>query len=233
MYDHSLFLETLSKFAPTLIAPYDVDAVLQGLTDNTTAALDLVGSGVTLMQDGRVQFANAVNAAAIELEQAQHDYQRGPCLDAIHTGEIVAIVNLHEHRERWPEYVAIAAERGVRSVAGIPLTLASETIGALNLYSAAARDWSTEDLLAARAFADMATAYLVNASKLDQQRQLNDQLQHALDARVIIEQAKGITANAHNTTVVAAFDLIRRHARTYNTSIRTVAEAIVNAGLRV
>lgn len=79
----------------------------------------------------------------------------------------------------------------------------------------------------------MATAYLVNASKLDQQRQLTEQLQRALDQRVVIEQAKGITAHAHGTGVDTAFALIRRHARDHNASVRVVAEAIVHAGLRV
>jgi GAF domain-containing protein len=233
MYDQALFLETLSGFAKTLLLPDEVDAVLEGLTEHVTDLLGLAGSGVNLMHGGQLQVANAVNPAAAELELAQHDHQRGPCLDAVRTGEIVAIVDLRQHRERWPEYVAIADQHGVHSVAGIPLILANETIGALNLYAGRLRDWSEEDLLAARVLADMATGYLVNASKLDQQRQLNAQLQRALEQRLVIEQAKGITANAHDATVAAAFALIRRHARNHNTSIQTVAEAIVNAGLRV
>jgi GAF domain-containing protein len=223
----------VSGFARTLVAPYDVDTVLQGLTERIAAVLGLVGSGVTLMRDGRLQFANAMNPASVALEQVQHDHQRGPCLDAISSGEIVAIVDLHEQSERWPEYVSVADEHRVSSVAGIPLTLASESIGALNLYNGPPRDWSTEDLVAARVFADMATGYLVNASKLVQQTQLNEQLQRALEQRLVIEQAKGITANAHSTSLAAAFDRMRRHARNHNTSIQAVAHAIVNVGLRV
>jgi GAF domain-containing protein len=233
MSGQSFFLQTLSGFARTLTGPYDLDVVLGELTEHVTTVLGLAGSGVSLMQDGRLHFANAVNPAAVDLEQAQHDYGRGPCLDAIHTGEIVAIADIEQRSGGWPEYVQVARRHGVHSVAGIPLTLVHDTIGALNLYSREHREWSIEDLLTARVFADMATGYLVNASKLDQQRQLNGQLQKALDHRLVIEQAKGVTANAHNTTVVVAFDLIRRHARNHNTGIQAVAEAIVNAGLRV
>jgi GAF domain-containing protein len=233
MYNHALFVETLSGFARQLVAPYEVDVVLGELAQRVSVVLDLVGSGVVLMQNGHLQFANAIHPAAIELEHTQQDFGSGPCVEAIRTGEVVAIDDLEEHTQRWPEYVAVAHRHGVRSVVGIPLTLVGETIGALNLYSAKPRSISAEDLLAARVFADMATAYLVNASKHDQQRQLNAQLQRALDERVIIEQAKGITANAHNTTVADAFTLIRRHARHHNASIHSVAQAIVNAGLRV
>ena len=66
----------------------------------------------------------------------------------------------------------------------------SETIGALSLYSAQPRVWSTEDLVAARVFADMAAGYLVNASRLDQQRQPNPKLQR-LEQRVVMGKPKG------------------------------------------
>lgn len=233
MYDHLLYVKILRSFTQTLVGTYDVDRVLAELTENVTAAFDLVGSGVILMEEGRAHLARALNLPAMELEQMQQDHQQGPGLDAIRTGDIVAISDLHQASELWPEYVAVAERHGVHSVVGIPLTLADETIGTLNLYAGEPRAWSSEDLLAARALADVATGYLVNASKLDQQRRLNEQLQRALDQRMVIEQAKGITAHAHNTNIDEAFALIRRHARNHNASIQTVAEAVVNAGLRV
>ena len=61
--------------------------------------------------------------------------------------------------------------------------------------------------------ADVATSYVVNASMLRQQEQLSEQLQHALESRVVIEQAKGITAFKNAVTVDQAYRLIRRHAR--------------------
>ena len=81
--------------------------------------------------------------------------------------------------------------------------------------------------------ADVATSYVVNASKLRQQEQLSEQLQEALESRVVIEQAKGITAYKHSVTVDQAYRLIRRHARNNNASLRMVAEAIVAVGLQV
>jgi AmiR/NasT family two-component response regulator len=81
--------------------------------------------------------------------------------------------------------------------------------------------------------ADVATSYVVNASMLRQQEQLSEQLQHALESRVVIEQARGITAQKNSVTVDQAYRLIRRHARNNNASLRMVAEAIVAVGLQV
>jgi len=81
--------------------------------------------------------------------------------------------------------------------------------------------------------ADVATSYVVNASKLRQQEQLSEQLQQALESRVVIEQAKGITAHKNKVSVDQAYDLMRGHARRNNASMRTVAQAIVAVGLQV
>ncbi|HZW45845.1 MAG TPA: ANTAR domain-containing protein [Dermatophilaceae bacterium] len=90
-----------------------------------------------------------------------------------------------------------------------------------------------KDLAAATVLADVATSYVINASKMRQQRQLSEQLQQALESRVVIEQDRGITAQQHVVSVDEAFCLIRTHARNNNASIRAVAEAIVAVGLRV
>lgn len=233
MYDRELFMTTVSGFAATLVREYDVGTVLKELTERVIATLGLVGSGVTLLQDGSLRLVTAVPDVAVHLEEAQQDQQQGPCLEATRSGAAVTIPDLRDEAARWPEYAATAARRGILAAAGIPLKIEDTTVGALDLYAQEVRDWSTEDIAAARVLADMATGYLVNASKLDQHRQLSEQLQRALQSRIVIEQAKGMTAHARAVTVDAAFELLRRHARNHNTSVRAVAEAVVHAGLRV
>lgn len=113
------------------------------------------------------------------------------------------------------------------------MTLSGQVVGALNLYSRGPRDWPEEDMAAVQVLADMATGLLINASHLRQQDQLSEQLQQALDSRVVIEQAKGIVAHAHQESVDRAFDRIRQHARSRNAPLRSVTEAIVGLGLDV
>ena len=233
MYDEPLFLRTLSKLAHVLPAAYDVSAVLAELTASVTGVLGLAGSGVSLAEKGQLRFVTAVTAASSDLERVQEQYQRGPCRKAFDTGERVSVTDVRLSGQVWPEFAEAARRLGVAGVAGIPMRLADQTIGALDLYAAEAREWSDTDLKVAGVLADAATSYIVNASTLRQQQQLNEQLQHALDSRVVIEQAKGITAQHDDITVEAAYQRMRRHARDHNGTLRTVAEAIVNVGLRV
>jgi GAF domain-containing protein len=235
MYDQSLLLQTLSRFAVILPARYDLQEALSELTESVTAVLGLCGSWVTMGDGGRLRFLTAMSQASEEMERdhAQLHPFPCPCRDAYSTGELLRVTDVREESTRWPEFSASAARLSVAGVAAIPMRLADEVIGALNLYSPEPRDWSDEDMAVAGVLGDVATSYMVNASKLRQQQQLTEQLQEALDSRVVIEQAKGITAQQHAVSVSEAYQLMRGHARRNNASLKVVAEAIVAVGLQV
>jgi len=233
MYDRSLFIQTLSRFAVVLPAHYDLEAALSELTESVTEVLGLSGSGVTMAEDGQLRFVTAVSHASGELERNQEEQQAGPCRDAFDSGEVVRVTDVRQESTRWPEFSATATRLNVAGVAGIPMRLADEVVGALNLYADEPREWSDDDIAVAGVLAAVATSYVVNASKLRQQEQLSEQLQHALESRIVIEQAKGITSQKNAITIDQAYQLIRGHARSNNASLRTVAEAIVAVGLRV
>jgi GAF domain-containing protein len=233
-YDQSLFIKTLSRFAVVLPARYDLEAALTELTESLTAVLGLSGAGVTMADEaGRLRFVTAVTQASGDLERNQEEQQAGPCRDAFDTGGVVLVTDVRQETSRWPEFSATATQLDVAGVAGIPMRLADQIIGALNLYSPEPRSWTDEDIAVAGVLADVATSYVVNASKLRQQEQLSEQLQQALESRVVIEQAKGITAQQNSITVDDAYQLMRKHARNNNASLRVVAEAIVAVGLQV
>jgi AmiR/NasT family two-component response regulator len=77
----------------------------------------------------------------------------------------------------------------------------------------------------------MASSYVVNARELQRRASLAGQLQHALDSRVIIEQAKGVLAERHGLAVEAAFQLLRHHARQTGTKLHDVARGVVDGSV--
>jgi len=232
MYDQSLLLQTLSRFAVVLPARYDLEEALSELTESVTSVLGLCGSWVTMADAGRIRFLAARSQALAELEHCHEQLHpfSCPCRDAYSTGEVVRVADVRQESTRWPQFSACATRLSIAGVAAIPMRLADQVIGALNLYDAEPREWPDQDIAMAGMLADMATSYVVNASKLRQQEQLSEQLRHALESRVVIEQAKGITASKHSITIDEAYQLIRGQARSHNASLRTVAETIVAVG---
>lgn len=136
--------------------------------------------------------------------------------------------------DRWGSFGPAVLEAGFVAVAAIPMHVDHTTVGALNLYDRRARQRSDDDLALAlaRVLAAMAASYIINASELEQARRTAEQLQEALDSRILIEQAKGILAADGTLGMDQAYRVLRRHARSHNASLRAVAEAVVNLGLR-
>lgn len=235
MYDEPLFLATLSRFAVVLPGRYDLPDALGELTESVTSVLGLCGSWVTMADDDGPRLVTAMSRSVTELERDHSQLHpfACPCRDVHSTGEVVRVSDVRQKPTRWPEYSASAARLSIAGVAAIPMRLADQIVGALNLYSAEPRKWSDDDIAVAAVLADVATSYLVNASKLRQEQQLGEQLQEALASRIVIEQAKGIVAQQNSVPVEQAYQLIRSHARNHNASLRLVAEAVVAVGLRV
>jgi len=232
-FDQAGFLGELSRFARLLLTSYDVDETLQGLTDTVTRRLSLQGAAISLLQDGVLRCLSAVPAPIRELEAAQTLSREGPCYHAFEIGEPVLVPRLDREPFAWPGYRPHAERLGIQAIAGIPLVLDGASIGVMNLYSADPHDWTIPEVESLLTMADMATAYLVNASTVHQQTELAQQLQKALDSRILIEQAKGMVGHAHEISMDVAFARIQRHARSHHRSVRAVADAVVNLGLQV
>ncbi len=233
MTDRDRLLDVLTSFARLLVTDYAVSDALHDLVDGSTAVLHVAGAGVSLVNDGRLTFATATPNQLETVEQIQEDTQSGPCVDAYRLGRIVVVSDLDQEAERWPALADAARQAGLVAVAGIPMHLNGTRIGVLNLYDDQPRDWTEDDIGGATLLADVASAYIANAQRLDQAHTTAEQLQRALDSRVIIEQAKGMIANQRGISVDAAFGMLRSHARSHQASLHAVAEAVVNLRLQL
>jgi GAF domain-containing protein len=232
MASPSSLLQVLTRFARTLADGYDVAEVLYDLSDSVVSVLGAKGAGVSLAgADGRLAFVTATSDVIAQVERVQQDSQAGPCHVAFMTNELVVVEDISTHDE-WPTLRDAALGSGLSSVLGVPLRVQARSIGSLNVYDIGSRVWSPDELAAATVLADIAASYVAHASELDTAKRINEQLQTALDSRVLIEQAKGILAGERKISVDDALDILRNHARSNQASLRAIAEAVVNLGMR-
>jgi GAF domain-containing protein len=231
--DPETLLGSLERFAAALTGGYGIGDVLHNLTEEMAEVLDLAGAGVTLVHDGRQRFVTAAVEAIADLERVQENSQNGPCVDAVASAGSVSVPDIAagDAGERWPDYTVAAETAGVRAVAGIPMLADGEAIGAVNLYDGRPRTWSPADLRVATIFASIATGYLIHASAAQQRQRTVEQLQQALDTRLVIEQAKGVLAAKRQITVDEAFGILRAYARDHHARIHDVSRAVVAGDL--
>ncbi len=110
------------------------------------------------------------------------------------------------------------------------MRLRGQVIGALNLFRGRGRARSNAQICALpQALADVATIGLLQERNLRRSETIAEQLQAALNSRIIIEQAKGKLAERYNLTMDQAFTLLRDHARQTNQRLTDTARELVDS----
>ncbi|MCV7166498.1 GAF domain-containing protein, partial [Mycobacterium stomatepiae] len=140
----------------------------------------------------RVLASSSEQTRLLELFQIQANV--GPCLQAYRSGTAVLVGDLSAERDLWPGFAERALDYGFHAVCALPMRLRDECIGALNLFSAEAKVLSGANVAVGQALADVATIGILHQRVLTRSELVKQQLQTALNTRVIIEQAKGVLA---------------------------------------
>jgi transcriptional regulator with GAF, ATPase, and Fis domain len=216
------------EVADTLVADFDVIEFLQMITVRASELVSVPAVGL-LLDDGRGRLrcmaASDEQTRLLELFQIQNN--EGPCLDAFTTGAPVVNADLLSAESRWPTFAPRAAASGFRSVHALPLRLRATVIGALNLFGTGAGTLDQADVRVVQALADIATIGLLQEKAIRHGEILTEQLQRALNSRLVIEQAKGALARTQGVGVDAAFELLRGYARRHNLKLADLAERVV------
>jgi GAF domain-containing protein len=220
------------ELADTLVDEFDALDFLHTLTDRSVELLNADAAGVILSdQRGHLQVVASTSNRAQDLELFELQSDEGPCLDCFNTGRVVANVELSMARQRWPHFSDAFVRAGYQSAHAVPLRLRSQVIGAMNLFCVDQTTLSDQDLALGQALADVATIGLLQERAVRQSDLVSEQLQTALNSRVLIEQAKGVLLARTGVGVDEAFRLMREHSRRSHQPLREVAAAVIDGTL--
>jgi GAF domain-containing protein len=220
------------SLADTLVTGFDLVSLFDDLA---AACVDLLGvsaAGLMLVDRSgrlRVMASSTEQSRLLELLEIQND--EGPCLDCFRTASPVLVPDIANTGGMWPTFAKEAARVAYGSVYALPMRLREETIGALNLFHQRTRGVTEAGIRLAQALADVATIGILQHRALQRSSDLADQLQHALNSRLIIEQAKGVLAEREQTDMSTAFEAVRTYARRTGTRLSEVAAAVVSGQL--
>lgn len=219
------------KLTDTLVADYDVVDLLHTLVEESVGLLDVAAAGLLLAgPTGELQVVASTSEESRLVEILQLQAGAGPCVECYRTGKAVAMDNIANHPE-WPAFRQAALAQGFGSVHAMPLRVHGRTIGAMGLFGAQEGALSAEDCAIGQALADVATITLMQERTLREAELVNEQLQRALNTRVLIEQAKGVIAHTAGVDMDEAFNRLRRHARAHSQSLQVTAGRIVDRSL--
>ena len=162
--------------------------------------------------DGRLRWASASDPLAQTLEDHQETFAAGPCLQAFTSGQ-PAVIHDATLEPHWGEITLAFVELQVRSALSVPVQLGGGPIGTLDVYAAAPGGWDATEVSALQTYAGLVATLLGTAATAQAKGWLAEQLQVALDARILVEQAKGALMDRERLDDQQAFIDLRQAAR--------------------
>ncbi|GGS96742.1 transcriptional regulator [Planobispora rosea] len=226
--DQDALVASLRGLQLTVPAP-DLVQQLERAVGVVDTLLGHAGAGLMLAgEHGELRYLITTDEAGRSLEGGQLHAGRGPCVSAFTENTEVTSFDVRND-PRWPE-LAERLHPEVRAVAGVPVRLGGRPVGTLNVYRSAPYDWDGSDLRSLHAYADVIGQILTSAIAAEEKSVLADQLQYALDYRVVIERAIGYLMGKHDLTAAQAFTGLRKRARDSRRRVADLAAEVLAEG---
>lgn len=220
--------EAFVELFDTLVPDFEVSTFLGRLADTGQELLRADAAIVRLADDhGRLDAVSSSSARERVSTLVALPGDEGPSYDAVRSSTLVTCPDLDAAPVRWPTFVPRARSLGFRSVHVWPLRYDTQVLGAVELYREAAGDYGDADARLAETLARLATIIIVRERRQRQAETLAQQLQRALNSRLVIEQAKGILAERRGIAIDEAFTVLRGYARSNQMRLAVLAHQVI------
>jgi transcriptional regulator with GAF, ATPase, and Fis domain len=220
------------ELSDTLATAFNLGEFLGVLVQHCVTLLEGPEVGLAIANpqgELRVWASSTDRMRALELIEIQHG--EGPCPDCYQDGEQILNQRVDLAAGRWPRFTSLARDAGFKMLHALPMRYREQTIGAMNIFDVRPGVMSAHKANLIQSLADVATIGILQQRIAHRQDHLAKQLAEALKTRVLVEQAKGVTAEALGIEMDQAFSLLRGHARNNNLRLTDVASGVIGGTL--
>jgi len=221
--DHDQLLPALSELAALCVGDDNLAETAESVVALACDTLDCDHAGLTVFRaGGNFETMAPTSPLVVDADHLQYELSEGPCIEAAWEQDTYVSEDL-ANDPRWPQWGPKAATLGFGSLLAARLTIGGTSLGALNLYSTAKREFSADDRDTALIFATHAAAPLISVRE-------RENLRIAVDGRTLIGQAQGILMQKFDVDSNTAFAVLRRYSQAENVKLRAVAELVIAHG---
>lgn len=202
----------------------------------TLLAVD--GAAISLVFDGASSGTlGASDPSARAHDELQFTFGEGPCLDAV-THRIPMVVVDLTAEPRWPAYGPAMLAHDIRAVYAMPIVVAAEFIGALDLFCARPDQLDAAGLAGGVAAAELAGITVLDLLDADLQAAANDPESDAWTeltalSRAEVSQATGMLVAQLGVEPAEALVRLRAHAYADGRSVTDVARDVLDRRLKL
>ncbi len=202
--------------------------------------LDIDAAAISLVFDGASGGTlGSSSASARAYDELQFTLGEGPCLESVARRSPILVVDLADSTEgRWPAFGPAMLAHQIRGISAMPVVVAGEYVGALDLFREQPGRLDGEQLAGAIAAAELAGIPLLDLLDADLQAAASDPDSNAwaeLNAlsRAEVSQATGMLVAQLGIDPAEALVRLRAHAYAAGRSVTDVARDILDHRLRL
>jgi GAF domain-containing protein len=217
--------EILAAVGDTIITDGYLDHILQAVSELVAKSFESPLCSIMLVDEDKQELAiKAAGCSAPEyLNTTPIRIEDSLIGRVVREGRFLAVEDVaSEKLYRYPE---LARKAGLSSLLSIPLMTTRGVIGTLNIYTRERRGFTDEEIGFAKAVAGQAALALENARLMAETLEVK----RLLEARKIIERAKGILQSRDGMTEEEAYVHLRTESRRLRKQMRDLGEAIIIA----
>jgi GAF domain-containing protein len=216
-------VEVLAAVGETITSEGYLDRILQAISEMVAGTFDSPLCSIMIVDEDRQELViKAVRSSSPEyLNRMPLRIEDSLIGRVVRERQVVVVDDVVA--EQHYQYREIARKAGLSSLLSVPLTTGRGVIGTLNIYLGTRRAFTDEELRFAKAVAGQAALALENARLMAETLEMKQ----TLEARKIIERAKGILQHRDGLTEEEAYLHMRNESRRHRRSMRGLAEAII------
>jgi len=220
--------EAFTELGQLVIGSRPLGQVLTRVAELATACIPGAEEvSVTLLGDDEgARSAAFTGDLAVHLDERQYESGFGPCIDAAEAGQVIRIDDT-AHEDVYPDFAAIAAREGVRSIVSVGMPMPQRILGGLNVYRFDERAMDPDSVQLLQVFAGYAAIAVANHSLYASSIALSGHLQTAMQSRAGIEQAKGVLMAKLHCTAEEAFQHLVSQSQRSNRKLRDIAADVL------
>lgn len=215
-------------------------AAADSLCEACVMLFDIDAAAISLVFAGAINGTLGSSGATARIyDELQFTFGEGPCMDSVNLRTAIHVADLADGTTvRWPAYGPAMLDHKIRAIFAIPVVLAGEYVGALDLFRVRPGELHGEYLAGAILAAELAGIPLLDLMDSDLQAAVDDPDSSAWAefnalSRTEVSQATGMLVAQLEVDPAQALVRLRAHAYASGRSATDVARDILELRLRL
>lgn len=204
------------------------------LCATTVEVLEVDGAGLSLHGPSGAPYSVGLAGEDMAvIHDLERDLGEGPCIDAFRTGNPSAAPDLAEPAvDRWPAFRTEVLRTSARAAFGYPLRVATDCVGALNLYTMRTGSLDEQQHRDALLLAELSTHAVLASLSLDPPGGAATEMEDVVRNQDEVHQATGMISVQTSLSIVDSLARLRARAYAEGRSISEVAKDVVERRVR-